>query len=117
MYDGVGLAWNRMGVPEGMSTSGQRPEGGVAEDPIPTSVRPARSVLSPEELAARYEAILASTWNGAKAIGIDATHGTLEVGKVANLVVLARNPAEDIRNLESVVLTMRDGILYPRADY
>lgn len=58
------------------------------------------------------EAIRAATLNGARAIGIEATHGSVEVGKTADLVVLAANPLEDINNLAEVVSTVKSGQLY-----
>lgn len=58
------------------------------------------------------QAILASTLNGAKVIGIEKTHGTIEIGKFANLVLLKKNPIEDISNIREIEFTMKNGILY-----
>ena len=60
------------------------------------------------------QAILASTLNGAKVIGIEKTHGTIEIGKFANLVLLKKNPIENISNLREIEFTMKNGILYKR---
>jgi Tol biopolymer transport system component len=54
----------------------------------------------------------AATINAAESLGIDHQVGTLESGKLADLIVLARNPLDDIRNSESVELTMINGRLY-----
>ncbi len=63
------------------------------------------------------EAITAATLNGARATGLEDTHGTIEAGKVANLVVLSANPLQDIRAIRSVVTVYQRGRAYPRADY
>lgn len=63
----------------------------------------AAGVLSP------LEAITAATLNGARAIGIEERYGTIEVGKVADLLVLADDPAQDINALQGVVAVFREG--------
>ncbi|HVS32984.1 MAG TPA: amidohydrolase family protein, partial [Thermoanaerobaculia bacterium] len=63
------------------------------------------------------EAITAATLNGARATGLEESHGTIEAGKVANLVVLSGNPLQDIRAIRSVVTVYQRGRAYPRADY
>jgi Tol biopolymer transport system component len=54
----------------------------------------------------------AATINAANTLGIDAQVGSLEVGKLADLIVLDKNPLEDIRNTNSVRYTMVNGRLY-----
>jgi imidazolonepropionase-like amidohydrolase len=54
----------------------------------------------------------AATLNVARTLGIDAQVGSLEAGKLADLIVLDRNPLEDIRNTNSVRYTMVNGRLY-----
>ena len=61
--------------------------------------------------------IAAATLNGAKAAGQEESMGSVEPGKLANMVVLAKNPLEDVRNLRSVTLTVKRGKQFPRADY
>jgi imidazolonepropionase-like amidohydrolase len=61
--------------------------------------------------------IAAATLNGAKAAGQERSMGTVEAGKLANMVVLAKNPLEDVRNFRSVTLTVKRGKQFPRADY
>ena len=48
------------------------------------------------------EALMSSSKNGAEAIGIEKTHGTVENDKVANLLLLDENPLMDIRNIEKI---------------
>ena len=46
------------------------------------------------------EAILAATKNGAEALGLDAQLGTVELGKLADLLVVKQNPLTDITTLQ-----------------
>ncbi|HXV00475.1 MAG TPA: amidohydrolase family protein, partial [Caulobacteraceae bacterium] len=57
----------------------------------------------------------AATAGSAEAIGRLSDLGTIEPGKIADLVVLAADPLADIRNTRRVVEVMRDGILYDAA--
>jgi imidazolonepropionase-like amidohydrolase len=43
--------------------------------------------------------------------------GTLAPGKLANMIVLTRDPTADIQNLKSLELTIKRGRVYPRADF
>ncbi|MEN7547542.1 amidohydrolase family protein [Rapidithrix thailandica] len=58
------------------------------------------------------EAIRAATWNGAHYIGMDHEIGSLEAGKLADLIVLDKDPLENIRNTEFVRYTMINGRLF-----
>jgi imidazolonepropionase-like amidohydrolase/Tol biopolymer transport system component len=58
------------------------------------------------------EAIRVATINGAVYIGMDEDLGSIETGKLADLVVLDKNPLEAIENSDSVVYTMINGFLY-----
>ena len=58
------------------------------------------------------EALRAATLDGARYLGLDGDIGSLEKGKLADLVVLDRNPLENIRNSESLAMVMLNGRLY-----
>jgi imidazolonepropionase-like amidohydrolase len=58
------------------------------------------------------EAIRCATLYGAEYIGLDHDLGSLEPGKLADLVVMEKNPAQDIQNSASVVYVMKNGRLY-----
>jgi imidazolonepropionase-like amidohydrolase len=58
------------------------------------------------------EALRAATLNGAQYIGAGHDIGSLEIGKLADLIVLENNPLENIRNTENVIYTMVNGRLY-----
>jgi imidazolonepropionase-like amidohydrolase len=61
------------------------------------------------------EALRAATLNGAVYLGMDKEIGSLEPGKLADLIVLEKNPLEDIRHSESVAFTLVNGRLYDAA--
>jgi imidazolonepropionase-like amidohydrolase/Tol biopolymer transport system component len=50
------------------------------------------------------EALRAATLNGANYLGMDSQIGSLEVGKIADLIILDKNPLEDIKNSNTVAL-------------
>ncbi len=58
------------------------------------------------------EAIRCATHYGAWYLGMEGELGSLERGKLADFVVLARNPLEDLRNSDSIELTCANGRLF-----
>lgn len=58
------------------------------------------------------EALQAATIAGARYLGMDSQIGTIEEGKLADLIVLDEDPLEDIRNSESVAFVMVGGRLF-----
>ena len=63
------------------------------------------------------EALRSATLIGARTVGLEKDIGTLEVGKLANLVVLGRNPLENIANLRSVDFVVKRGLRFSRKNY
>jgi imidazolonepropionase-like amidohydrolase/Tol biopolymer transport system component len=61
---------------------------------------------------APLDAIRAGTLNGARSLGLDRDLGSLEVGKLADMVVLDQNPLENIRNTTSIAYTVLNGRVY-----
>ncbi|MEE2777634.1 MAG: amidohydrolase family protein [Acidobacteriota bacterium] len=58
------------------------------------------------------ETLRAATLHGAEAIGFAQDLGSIEEGKLADLVVLDANPLDDIRNTNTVRYVMKNGELY-----
>ena len=63
------------------------------------------------------QALHAATQAGARAAAQEADMGTIEAGKLADFVVLAKDPSADIGNLRSIEATVKRGKEYPRAEY
>jgi hypothetical protein len=59
-----------------------------------------------------HQALRAATLSGAKYLGLDGDVGSLEPNKLADFVVLEKNPLESIRNSESIRLTVLGGRVY-----
>jgi Tol biopolymer transport system component len=57
-------------------------------------------------------ALYAATMGGARHLGLDQDLGSLRAGKLADLVVVDRNPLEDLTAAREVSYVMKDGLLY-----
>ena len=62
------------------------------------------------------EIVMMSTRNGASAMGRLDDFGTLEVGKIADLIVLEQNPNEDTGAFRTLTHVMRAGVLHEQQD-
>lgn len=61
---------------------------------------------------APLQALTAGTLNAAKLLGWDKRVGSIEAGKLADIVAVPGNPLEDIRRTEQVSFVMKGGIVY-----
>ena len=60
----------------------------------------------------QHDVLRSATIVGAEAIGLAQDVGSLEAGKLADIVVLDRDPLADIRNTNSVAMVMKNGRLF-----
>ncbi len=58
------------------------------------------------------EAIQSATMSAAELLGIQGQLGSVEAGKIADLVAVQGNPLEDISILENVTFVMKEGVVY-----
>lgn len=59
-----------------------------------------------------HEALKCATINGAQYLGLDHQIGSLKEGKLADFIIMDKNPLEDIRNSETVRYTIINGRMY-----
>ncbi|MFY0630892.1 MAG: PD40 domain-containing protein [Flavobacteriaceae bacterium] len=57
-------------------------------------------------------ALKVATILGAKSIGLDGDIGSIEVGKLADFIILEKNPLDNIRNTNTILQVMMNGRLY-----
>lgn len=62
-----------------------------------------------------HDALRVATIHGAEGIGVESDLGSIEPGKIADLVVLDADPLQNIRNTARVHRVMKDGRLYDGA--
>jgi imidazolonepropionase-like amidohydrolase len=58
------------------------------------------------------DAIIAATRNGARIIGMADRLGTLEVGKVADVIIVPGDPLKDMRAMRNVAVVIKEGVRY-----
>ena len=59
--------------------------------------------------ATTWQALIAATKNAAEMCGVGPELGTVEPGKLADLIVVEDNPLDDIENLRKLQLVMKEG--------
>ena len=59
-----------------------------------------------------HEVLRAATLLGAEISGLDRDLGMIDIGKLADLVVLDEDPLENIRNTNSICYVIKNGIVY-----
>ncbi|HCE21159.1 MAG TPA: hypothetical protein DF282_01430 [Hyphomonas sp.] len=69
-------------------------------------------LLFAESGMAPLDILRAATLNGAKTYGLDHQLGSIKAGKLADIIILDKDPTVDIRNANSVRYTMVNGRLY-----
>jgi enamidase len=94
----------------GMLTAGTDPTGSGGVVPGYSDQRQIELLV--EEGFSPVEAISVGTLNGAKYLGRDARIGTIAIGKQADLVVVAGNPATTISDIRHVETVFKQGVGY-----
>ncbi len=91
------------------------------DEPVYTSLLPGFAYHR-ELLALTYAGLppvvvlKAATINGARSLGVDDKLGSVEVGKLADLVVVRGNPLEDIKAARNIRLVIKEGVVHdPKA--
>jgi len=88
----------------------------AGDDPFPPLFHEIELLVSRAGLSPA-EALQAASINGAAILGLEQSMGTVEAGKLANIAFLEEDPRSDVAALKSVVLTLKRGVAFRRADY
>ena len=59
-----------------------------------------------------HDVLIAATLNGAALVEREERAGSVEAGKIADLVLLNGNPLADIGNVEDIAFVLKDGVAY-----
>jgi imidazolonepropionase-like amidohydrolase len=99
-----------MGVPLAAGTDGF---GSPARDGAPNLHREMQLLVDECGLAP-LEAIRSATYEAARTIGIEKSYGTMEAGKIADIVILRDDPSSDIRRTTSIAAVVKGGVVYQK---
>ena len=58
------------------------------------------------------ETIISATIEAAKLLRIEDELGSIEVGKIADIIAVSGDPIKDITSMENVVFVMKEGKVY-----
>lgn len=94
-----------MGIPILAGTDGM---GGEGDSGAP-NIHEELALLVEKAGLSAMEALRAATSTAASVLGIASTHGTVAVGKAADLVLLQADPLVNIRNTRKIVAVIQDG--------
>jgi imidazolonepropionase-like amidohydrolase len=108
----IAHAAHAAGVEFAVGTDSLTPDG----EPYP-AVQEEMQLLVSQAGMSPLEALRSATLIGARGLGRENEMGTIEPGKLANLVFLASDPSQDISATRQVVLTVKRGQRYARKDY
>jgi N-acetylglucosamine-6-phosphate deacetylase len=73
-------------------------------------------ILHAEAGVKTADIIKAATINAARMIGREKDSGTIEEGKVADLLILDANPLDDIRNIKRIHRVVKSGTVFDPAE-
>ena len=59
-----------------------------------------------------HDALKVATIHGAKALGLERDLGSLEPGKIADIVVMEKNPLHNLRNTNTLSHVIKNGVVY-----
>jgi Tol biopolymer transport system component/imidazolonepropionase-like amidohydrolase len=63
-----------------------------------------------------YEVLQTATINNAKVLGTAADMGSIEAGKLADIIIIKKNPLEDVKNMRALEWTIVNGRAYTLED-
>ena len=59
-----------------------------------------------------YDALSSATIHAAEGLGLQNDLGSLEKGKIADLLILDKDPMQDIENTLTIQATIKNGVIY-----